>query len=159
MPRISALVHISNNEPHLGRALESLRQCDELIVVDHGSKEESSKVAREHGARTIQGLNGVDRSAYVQDAQHDWIFCLWPTEAVAEDLEASLLEWKQTEPAADVVGYNIHIREQIGMQWRLLEKELRLANRNRINWTGECPDDVPGAPMLAGHILRIPEEG
>lgn len=159
MPKISALVHISNNERHLGRALESLRQCDEVIVVDHGSKEESSRVAREHGARIIQGGNGVDRGAYVQDVQNDWIFCLRPTEAVAEELEASLLEWKQTEPAADVAGYNIQIREQIGTQWRLLGKEVRLANRRRINRTGDCPEDAPGAPMLAGHILRIPEEG
>lgn len=159
MPKISALVHTSNNDRQLGRALESLRQCDEVIVVAHGSNHESLKVAREHGARIIRGVNGVDHGAYVQDAHHDWIFCILPSESVAEDLEASLLEWKQIEPAGDVAGYNIRIREQIGAQWRFPEKELRLASRKKINWTGDYPRDVPDAPMLAGHILRIPEEG
>jgi glycosyltransferase involved in cell wall biosynthesis len=158
MPKISALVHITNNEPNLGRALESLRPCDEVIVVDHGCNEQSLKVAHEHGARTIKGVNGVDRGAYIQDARHDWIFCLHPSESVAEELEASLLEWKQSEPPNDLLGYNIRIRQQNGTQWRLLEQELRLANRTKVNWTGDCPPAAPDAPILAGHILRIPEE-
>ena len=100
----------------------------------------------------------MDRGAYVQDAHHDWIFCLLPTESVAEELEASLLEWKQSDPTSEVAGYNIRIREQTGTQWRFLEKELRLANRKKVSWTGDCPPDMSDAPTLAGHILRIPEE-
>ena len=33
MPKITALIHASNNERCLGRALDSLRPCDEVIVV------------------------------------------------------------------------------------------------------------------------------
>ena len=151
------MVHISANGHHLGRALESLRPCDEIVVVEHGACEEILKTAREHGARIVHGVNGVDHGGYVQDARHDWIFCLLPTESVAEELEGSLLEWKQSEPADDQLGYQIRIREQRGMEWKVLPAELRLANRTRINWTGDCPAQVPNASSLPGHILRIPE--
>lgn len=156
MPKLSGLIHIANNEAHLGRALESLRPCDEVVVVNHGAKEEILKVAREHGARIINGVNGVDHGAYAQDAHHDWILCLQPDEAVAEELEASLLEWKQSE-ANNQLGYNIRIRQQNGRQWKFLSPELRLANRQKINWTSDCPPEAPNAPALAGHIIRIPE--
>ena len=158
MPKISGLVHIRNHDLHVGRALESLRPCDELLVVDHGCKEESLRIAREHGARIIKGVNGVDHGAYAQDAHNDWILCLQPSESIAEDLEASLLEWKESEPAPELVGYNIRIREQNGTHWKVLPAELRLANRCKINWTGDCPPQAPDSPSLPGHILRIPDE-
>jgi len=157
MPKISGLIHISNHDRNLGRALESLRPCDEVLVVNHGATEEILKVVREHGARIINGVNGVEHGAYVQDAHNDWIFCIMPDEAVAEELEASLLEWKHSEPAKDYLGYNVDVREQNGTHWKFLAPELRLVNRQKINWTGDCPPTAPDAPALAGHILRIPE--
>jgi len=158
MPKLTALIHIHNHERQLGRALDSVRFCDEVLVVDHGSTDGSLRIAREHGARIIKGVNGVDHGAYAQDARHDWILCLLPSESVAEELEASLLEWKVSEPAADLPGYNVGIREQTGTRWTFLKPELRLANRKKINWTGDCPSQAPDAPSLAGHLLRIPEE-
>ena len=90
---ISALIHARDNARSLGRALDSLRPCDEVIVVDHGSKDETVKVAREHGAKVIHAVPGVDRGAYAQDARNQWVLCLLPQEALAEELEASLFEW------------------------------------------------------------------
>lgn len=158
MPKLTALVHVRNHERSLGRALESLRSCDEVLVVDHGSSDDSLKVAREHGARIIAGVSGVDHGAYAQDASHDWIICLLPSESVAEELEASLLEWKQSDAVPDVPGYNVVIREQNGTKWKFLPAELRLANRKKINWTGDCPASAPDAPSLTGHLLRIPDD-
>jgi glycosyltransferase involved in cell wall biosynthesis len=37
MPQLTALIHTHNDELRLGRALESLRPCDELLIFDHGS--------------------------------------------------------------------------------------------------------------------------
>lgn len=156
MPRISALLHVTNGCHALARALESLRPCDEIIVVDHGGKEETSKVAQEHGARTIKGVHGVDHGAYAQDAKNDWVLCLLPSESIAEELEASLLEWKHSEPGEVHLGYNIGIREQNGTGWKSLPPELRLVNRQQLNWTGDLPPSAPDASVLAGHLLRIP---
>jgi len=155
--KISALIHASNNEQSLGRALDSLRPSDEVIVVDHGSRDETVKVAREHGAKVITGVPGVDRGAYAQDARNRWILCLLPQEALAEELEAALFEWSEDEHAGEPMGFNVAIREQNGAGWKTLPAEMRLANRKQINWTGDLPPENPGAPALAGHILRIPD--
>ena len=155
--KISALIHACNNERSLGRVLDSLRPCDEVIVVDHGSQDETVKVAREHGAKVINGVPGVDRGAYAQDARNLWILCLLPQEALAEELEASLFEWSEAEHEGSQMGFNVAIREQNGIGWKSLPAEMRLANRKEINWTGDLPPENPNVPALAGHILRIPD--
>ena len=123
-----------------------------MIVVDHGSRDETVKVAKEHGAKVINAVPGVDRGAYAQDARNQWILCLLPHEAVAEELEASLLEWTdaEQEPARWASIWPSASRTaQAGSR---LMPELRLANRKQINWTGDLPPDNPKAPALAGHI-------
>ncbi|HEY2496465.1 MAG TPA: glycosyltransferase [Candidatus Angelobacter sp.] len=156
--KISALIHTSNNARSLGRALDSLRPCDEVLVVDHGSNDETVKIAKEHGAKVVNGVPGVDRGAYARDTRNKWILCLLPQEALAEDLEASLLEWVEAEQDENQMGFNMAIREQNGAGWKSLESEMRLANSKQINWTGDLPPANPNAPALAGHVLRIPEE-
>ena len=155
--KISALIHAYDNERSLGRALDSLRPCDEVIVVDHNSNDDTVKIAREHGARVIVGVPGVDRGAYSQDARNQWILCLLPQEALAEELEAALFEWIEAERQEAQMGFNMAIREQNGAGWKTLPPEMRLANREQINWTGDLPPANPNAPALAGHILRIPD--
>jgi glycosyltransferase involved in cell wall biosynthesis len=155
--KISALIHTSDSARTLGRALDSLRPCDEVIVVDHGSQDETLKVAQEHGARVINAVPGVNRGAYAQDARNLWILCLLPHEALAEELEASLFEWSEADHDANQMGFNMAIREQNGVGWKSLDAEMRLANRKQINWTGDLPPANPKLPALAGHILRIPE--
>ena len=119
------MLHTCNEAPHLGRCLDSLRPCDEVIVIDHASTDDTVKIAREHGARVIQAVNGVDNGAYSQDVRNDWVLVLAPNECLGEDLEASLFEWREGEPAAGAMGYNIRIREQNGGEWKFSEPEMR----------------------------------
>jgi glycosyltransferase involved in cell wall biosynthesis len=156
--KISALIHTCDSARSLGRALDSLRACDECIVVDHGSRDETVKVAKEHGAKVINAVPGVCHGAYAQNARNQWILCLLPHEALAEDLEASLLEWSKAEQDSNQMGFNMAIREQNGAGWKPVDAEMRLANCKQINWTGDLPPANPQAPSLPGHILRMPEE-
>ena len=89
MPKITALIHTSNDGLRLGRALDSLRACDQVIVVDHGSADNTEKIARSHGAEFKSGIPGVDRGTYAVDADHDWILCLCPNESLSEPLLGS----------------------------------------------------------------------
>ncbi|HKW26633.1 MAG TPA: hypothetical protein VJN48_12680 [Terriglobales bacterium] len=149
MPQLTALIHTNNDGSRLGRALESLRPCDELLIFDHGSQDGTEVVAREYGARVLRAA-GADLSR----AQHDWILCLLPTEALSEGLEASLFEWKLVEHAADQ-AFSISVREQAGDQWLSYPATTRMLNRQARRWTSPLPTDDPHAQLLAGDMLRF----
>jgi glycosyltransferase involved in cell wall biosynthesis len=157
--KVTALLHTHNHGLQLVRALDSLRPCDEVLVVDHASADDTVKVARDHGARVVQGVAGVDHGAYAHDAQNDWILCLLPSESLAEELEASLLEWREEEHAGAAPGFNVGVRMQNGEGWKFLPAEMRLVNRKQLNWVGDLPPLNPNAPSLKGHLLRIPKDG
>lgn len=156
--KITALLHTCNDALHLGRALDSLRPCDEVIVVDHGSSDDTVNLARDHGARVVQGVKGVDHGAYGQDASNDWLLCLLPYESLADDLVASLLDWREQEHAENQAGFNVGLREQNGGDWKFLPAEMRLVNRKQINWIGDLPPANPNAPSLQGHVMRIKDQ-
>jgi glycosyltransferase involved in cell wall biosynthesis len=154
MPKITALIHTSNDGLRLGRALDSLRACDQVIVVDHGSTDNTDKVARDHGAEVKEGIPGVDRGAYAVDASNDWIFCLCANESLSEPLEAALFEWKAKEHD-DEAGFNVALREESESGWKSLAPETRLVNRKRMNWTGDLPPSTTVNELLGGALLRF----
>ena len=151
MPPITAIVHTANDALRIGRALESLRVCDQVIVVDHDSRDQTTAVARSYGAAIRCG----DAAAAVAAARHDWILCLLPTEALHENLEAALHEWKDTDPG-DAAGFRIAVREESGAGWQEAGTSLRLVHRARIALRDPLPvDGSPEAPTIPGHILRF----
>jgi glycosyltransferase involved in cell wall biosynthesis len=153
MAKITALIHTLNDGLRLGRTLDSLRACDEVLVVDHGSTDNTRKVASEHGAKCKEGIPGVNRGAYAVDAGNDWVLCLRPTESLSESLEASLFEWKSRDHDDDL-GFIIPVREESDAGWKPLPAEMRLINKCKMNWTGDLPPSVE-CDELPGHILRF----
>jgi hypothetical protein len=155
--KISALIHLRSEREamSLGRTLETLRPCDETLVVDHGAGEQAAHTAREYGAIIKPAIAGVDDGAYAIDCQHPWILCLLPTETLSEALEAAMFDWKESEPSNEIVGYSIAVRESTAQGWRAAARELRLFHRDRVNWTSGCPTMAPNAAELAGDILRF----
>ena len=155
MPKITALIHTHNDSARIGRALDSLRPCDQVLVIDHASEDETTAIARAHGAEVKRAVPGVDPGAYAVDAKNDWIVCLLPNEALSEGLEASLFEWKQQEGNDSTIGYSIQIREDAEGGWKVTGHETRLVNRARVNWTDRLPPNINDAPQLAGDLLRF----
>ncbi len=157
MAKITALIHTHNDAERIGRALESLRACDQVLVVDHASTDDTVKVAGEHGAEVKEDVPGVSAGVYAVDARHDWVLCLLANEAVSEAMEASLFEWK--EKAEKVLEgqscFSFQLREETPQGWRELGPHTRLVNRKKINWEGHLPVDHPTAEVLPGHVLRF----
>jgi glycosyltransferase involved in cell wall biosynthesis len=157
MPKISALVHTHNDALRLGRVLDSLRACDEVLVIDDNSEDETEKIAREHGATVKTAIPGVTSGAYAMDAAHEWILCVQTNEALSDDLEAALLEWKDTEPDEGTACYSVPIREQNGHGWHEHPPQVRLVNRKRMNWVGEMPPEQTCSAILDGDLLSFRE--
>ena len=162
MPKISAILHTHNDAQRIGRALESLRAVDEMLVIDNGSTDDTRKIARQHGANVKKAVPGVNPGVYAVDAHHDWILCLLPSEAAGDSLEAALFEWKQQqkEEAKDsdevqIHSYKVQIREETESGWETRAAETRLVNRKQINWNEALPPNDPASPALAGEIVRF----
>ncbi len=153
MTKITALLHTHNDALRLRRTLQSLRPCDEVLIIDQGSEDDTARIAREYGATFKTAIPGVTAGAYVMDAAHDWIFCLRPSESLSDDLEAALFEWKQQEPGDAVACYSVPIRSEDSDAWQKGPPEVRLVNRNQMNWIGELPPNENCCPQLGGDLL------
>ena len=162
MPAITALLHTSNDAIRLGRALESLRPCDEILIVDHDSRDATLHIAREYGARifSLQSLvrpfqSRSEAGWFLEDVRHDWVLCLDPRETLTEALEASLYEWKSQSPGTDA-PLSVFIREETADGWIALPSpQTRLIPRSWTRWNGHLPADQPSAINLEGDLLRF----
>jgi glycosyltransferase involved in cell wall biosynthesis len=159
MPAITALVHTTNDGLRLGRTLEMLLPCAEILVVDHQSADGTRRIAREYGARIVTGESDAAANHYLELAQHDWVFCLQPGESITEGLQASLFEWSAEAGQAEGRGgsaFSVYVREQVGEDWRALSQpETRLIPRNWSRWQGRLPAPEPSAIVLEGALLRF----
>ena len=158
MPPITALLHTRNDALRLGRALETLLPCAELLIVDHDSGDATRRVARQYGARVVGAICDAGAQNYLGLARNDWIFCLEPRESLTESLQVSLFEWSALPPqtVAGASAFFLHLREQAGDAWTdFLTPEVRLVRRNWTRWSGQLPAYDASAIALQGELLRF----
>jgi glycosyltransferase involved in cell wall biosynthesis len=161
MPPFTALLHTKNDALRLGRALEMILPCSEIVIVDHHSSDATLRIAREYGARIVTAVDHPAANRYLDVARHDWILCLEPTESISEALQASLFEWSSlpytaVSGAAVESASSVFVRHQTGEGWvRLPAPETRLIPRGWIRWQGRLPAYEPSAPTLQGELLRF----
>jgi glycosyltransferase involved in cell wall biosynthesis len=102
MNRLSACLITLNEEHNLPRALASLREiADQIVVVDSGSTDRTEEIAREYGAEflTRPWTDYSEQKNYAAScAQNEWILSLDADEELSSALQTSLLDWKKRAP-------------------------------------------------------------
>ena len=102
--KISATIITYNEERNLPRAIESLRCCDEILVVDSGSTDRTVDIAEKFGARVVEAnwRGYAGQKNYASDeACHDWVLSIDADEALSEDLEAEIWQLRKNGPDHD----------------------------------------------------------
>jgi len=156
MPPITALLHTRNDALRLGRALETLLPCAEILIVDHDSSDATHRIARQYGARIVGAIRDAGAQNYLDLARNDWIFCLDPRESLTESLQVSLFEWSALPPnsVGEASAYSVSRRYQIDDLWLdSSTPEVRLVPRNWNLWSGEFPAYANSAKLLKGELL------
>ena len=158
MPPITALLHTKNDASRLGRALETLLPCAEILIVDHDSVDATRRIAREYGARVVDAGTDSATQHYLNLARNDWIFCIEPRESMTEGLQVSLFEWSELPPqnVAGGSAFSVTLRRQVVDVWQnVTTPEVRLIPRNWTLWRGQLPAYAPSAIALQGELLRF----
>ena len=157
MPPITALLHTANDALRVGRALETLRSCEEIMVVDHGSSDATLSIARAYGAQILSPKDGTEPGHYLHAAHYHWILCLEAAESISESLEATLYEWRSVKDAeAKAAAFAVSIREETSSGWLdIPTPQTRLVPRTWNRWNGRLPDFDPAAVLLEGKLLRF----
>ena len=91
--KISATIITYNEERNIARAMESLRCCDEIVVVDSNSSDRTVEIAEKLGARVIENSwpgYAAQKNFAAAHATYDWILSLDADEALSEMLEAEI---------------------------------------------------------------------
>jgi glycosyltransferase involved in cell wall biosynthesis len=159
MPSITALLHTENDALRLGRALETLYPCDDIVVIDHGSLDATVRIARQYGARVVNAVSGLSAQECLQLASPaEWILTLDPCESLTEKLAASLFEWKSAAltHSSSVSGFSVYLREETPQGWlEVPAAQTRLVPHRWKAWEAKHPTHDPAAATLEGELLRF----
>jgi len=156
MPSITAIVHTSNDALRLGRLLETLYPCDDIVVLDHESEDSTLTVARDYGATILGAKLGATDARYLACPSSGWILCLDAREALTESLAASLFEWKSEAVSAGGVPFSVFLREETAEGWvEHPSAQTRLVPATWNHWAGRFPAPDASAVSLEGDLLRF----
>ncbi|HUG53745.1 MAG TPA: glycosyltransferase family 2 protein [Vicinamibacteria bacterium] len=143
MTPLSAVIITLDEERNLPGALASVAFCDEVVVLDGGSRDRTREVAAAAGARVEKGEPWPgfveQRNRAVAAARHDWVLAIDADERVTAELRAEI----QAEAARGFAhcGYRIprlayYLGRWIrGTDW-WPDPQLRLFDRRQGRWEG-----------------------
>lgn len=158
MIKISATIITYNEERNIPRVIESLRCCDEIVVVDSGSSDRTTEIAAKLGARVVEmpwrGYAGQKNFAS-ETATYDWILSLDADESLSEALEGEIWQIKKNGPAFD--AYTMPRLAQYLGRWILHsgwypDRKVRLFDRRRAKWVGGRVHESVVVEGRIGHL-------
>ncbi len=162
-PPLSAILITKNAATQLPVCLDSLAFCDEIVVVDSGSQDQTVDLAQSRGARVIhadwRGF-GRQKQFAVEQAAHEWVLCIDADERVSENLRDEIL---RTLAAPGHQAYRFpRCNRFLGRYLRHGEGypdwSLRLFDRRHARWSDDAvhekviADEEPGT--LTGELLH-----
>ncbi|MGH9585154.1 MAG: glycosyltransferase family 2 protein [Bryobacteraceae bacterium] len=156
--KISATIIAFNEERNIARVIESLRCCDEVLVLDSGSNDRTVEIAAKLGARVVEASwhgYAAQKNISAKLAAHDWILSLDADESLSEALEAEIWHIKKSGPQFD--GYTVPRLAQYLGRWILHsgwypDRKVRLFNRCKAEWVGDFVHESVKVEGRVGHL-------
>lgn len=159
---ISVIVHTRNSAHTLDRALSSVRQlADQLIIMDMESEDDSVKIARNHGAEifTTKNIGYVEpaRNEALKHAHGDWIFLLdadeWIESSLAEKLRAVANSSSSAPDAYELPRLNFIFGLPAGSGW-WPDYNLRFFRKGVCQWSSV----IHAQPKVVGEKVQLPPD-
>jgi hypothetical protein len=157
-PPISCCIICFNEEANIRRCLESVKWCDEIIIVDSFSTDRTAEICREYTSRIISrawpGYVEQKRFALSQ-ATYEWVLNVDADEEVSPELRHEILAvLEQNHPAVD--GFYVpRLVYYLGRWWWrgwYPGYRLRLFRKAKVRWGGVDPHEKV---LLRGQADRL----
>ncbi|MCZ7618609.1 MAG: glycosyltransferase family 2 protein [Myxococcota bacterium] len=146
-PRVSAVVICCDEADRIGDCLASVAWCDEVLVVDSGSRDGTLAIARAHATRVFERAwpgYVAQKNFALEQATGEWVLCLDADERCSAALRLAV----EAAVASDspLVGYRVkrhtfHLGRWIEHGGWYPDWKLRLVRRGRARWGGVDPHD------------------
>ena len=157
---LTAVIIARNEEAALGACLDALSWCQEIVVVDSGSVDATSELARSRGARVLDHAwdgYGRQKNFAVRQASNDWVLCIDADEIVSASLRENI---QKALTGGQFRAYELVRRNRFMGAW-LRHGEgypdwiLRLFDRRVAQWS---EDPVHEKVVTAERVGRIDGE-
>ena len=160
MPKLSVTIITLNEAAHISAAIESASFADEILVVDSGSSDATTDIARGKGARVLTRAwaGYVDQKNFAAaQASHDWIFSLDADERIPPALADEIRGVLATEPPFH--GYRIprvtfHLGRWIRTTDFYPDYQTRLYDRRFARWRGRYVHESVAVDGPSGQLKR-----
>jgi glycosyltransferase involved in cell wall biosynthesis len=159
---ISAFIVCMNEETQIRRCLESVKWCDEIVVIDSGSTDKTLEICKEYDCKIYQR----DWPGYVlqktfglEKCSSEWVLNLDADEEVSKELQEEIQKVLGKD-AKTVNGYLIsRIVFFLNIWWRkggwYPEYRLRLCRKAYTKWGGLDPHEKA---TVSGKTVKLKGE-
>ena len=156
---LSACIITCNESDRIEACVRSVAFCDEVIVVDSHSTDDTRERAAALGAKVITrdwpGYRSQKQFA-VDAASHDWVLCVDADERVSDALRVEIEGWRE-RAFGDRAGWSVpRITDYFGKFLRhgnaYPDRLIRLFDRRRGGWVGQ---EIHENTRVEGRIGRL----
>lgn len=155
--KISVVINTLNAEEFLERALESVKEFDEIVICDMYSDDRTVEIASRYSARIVYhertGVAEPARAFAISHASHPWILVIDADEIVPPALKKYLYDHIKQENPAD----GLWIPRKNYLMGRFMHSYypdhiLRFFSKDKSVW----PPEIHSLPKVDGRVEKIP---
>jgi len=142
---VSAVILSKNEQKNIIRCLESLSWCNEIIIIDDFSTDETLEIAKKLGAKVYQrhldDNFATQRNFGLEKVKGDWVFFVDADEKISAELAAEIKFQISNSKHQKVNGFYFKRRDKFLGKWlnhgeTASIRLLRLARKNSGQWQG-----------------------
>ena len=167
MHKVSACVLTYNEESNLPRLLQNVSFCDEIVVLDHFSTDQTPRIAKAHPKvkfvqEAFKGFR-TQKNRLLELASHDWVLCLDADEFLDEQAISGIQNVLNNDTPYTVYRIPrkcVYLGRWIRHGGWYPDYQIRFFNKGNAQWAGKEIHEyvVPRTTQVAelsGNIVHI----
>lgn len=156
--RISATIIARDEEASIARAIRSVQFCDEVLVLDSGSKDRTVEISRSMGTTVVHNAwpgYANQKNLAAELARNDWILSIDADEEVSPRLAESIGQVRTK--AGGCVGFDFPRLARYCGRWIrhsgwYPDRKVRLYHRDYGHWVGAYVHESLELSGSVGHL-------